>query len=491
MGWRRQSTRWRDVGAAALVLAIGNWPCARAWRTWGTLPTGNEWAQYVGKFCFDYSKTTQAGIFSFSIEGQVEEGPPPPADKPQPGAPCWGPCNPDGGLYLIVYDDEKAHWREAHKRWETLTCKERLADATWARRISPLPTNGILNRSVFVSEKIRPRFWYFTFASCGVQAFLRPVQYKIHTENILMDGQREFGVDEEGCFGLQLFFAAVFMIFACFLRVSTALPGRGESFRARPLLRLLAIAVLLSALGCIILSVHYGFYMMDGIGLPPLEVLGVLLAALSKGALSVLQLLTAKGWVLFYSPNEIAWRRFTVCTLGGIVVASAMCEIHGEYFHDWRTTLFLYESAPGMVILLLNLVLFVEATRSMYSTYWNEVSPEVREFYRTVSAAISLYYLTLPIIVILAGVFSPWVRQKYVARTEIISRCGAMLLLAYCLRPSRLDIIIGSRLEEGLDSDMEDRGNYSDEEMEECGNYSDEDQVNRPLKDGMKADDCE
>jgi len=206
----------------------------------------------------------------------------------------------------------------------------------------------------------------------------------------------------------------------------------------------------------------------------------VVLASASKALLSILQLLTAKGWVLFYSPDEIAWRRFTVCSLGAIVIATAACEIHGQYFHDWRTTLFLYESGPGLLILFLNIVLFVEALRSMYGTYWNEVSAEVREFYKTVSAAITVYYLTLPLICILAGVFSPWVRRKYVARTEMFARFFAMLLLAYCLRPSRLDIIISSRLEEGLDSDMCDN---DDDEMQQCGygQDDDDDEATRPL----------
>lgn len=98
----------------------------------------------------------------------------------------------------------------------------------------------------------------------------------------------------------------------------------------------------------------------------------------------------------------------------------------------------------------------------MWSTYWEEVSDEVKEFYRTVTAAISVYYLTLPAICILAGLFSPWVREKYTARAEIAARFLAMCLLAYSLRPSRLDVIINSRLEEGMDSDM-DYGDSGDE----------------------------
>lgn len=474
------------IAAAALFYLVGQLPCTTAWRTWGVLPLDTDLVQYVGKFCFDYSKSgEQAGIFHFRVEGQVDEGELPYTEV-QPATPCWGPCDPAGGLYLIVYDDEKAHWRAAHRSWETLTCKERLADASWARRLSPLPSNGILNSSVFVSEELRPRFWYFTFVACGVKSFLTPIEYHIHTQNILKDVEREFGVDEEGSLTLQLLFMVIFIVFSCGLRVTITVPGRSESFRARPLLRLLVLAAVFSAAGCTLAAIHYAFYAMDGMGLPPVEVCSVVIASLSKAFLSVLQLLTAKGWVLFYSPNEIAWRRFTVCTLGSIIIASAACEIHGQYFHDWRTTLYLYESGPGLFILLVNIILFVEASRSMYSTYWNEVSPEIREFYKTVGAAMTMYYLMLPVICLAAGLYSPWVRRKYVARTELVCRFTCMALLAYCLRPSRLDIIINSRLEDGLDSDMCDSG----DEMEECfsDDYGDDDNQARAslMKGGMQ-----
>lgn len=476
---------WGELGfAATLLLAVGNLPCTKAWRTSGVLPLQTDFVQYVGKFCFDSSKTNEAGLFKFTIEGLVQEGQLPPGAPPpevKPAAPCWGPCDPTGGLYLVVYDDEKPHWRTARKEWQTLTCKERLQDASWARRISPLPPNGVLNRTVYVSEKIRPRFWYFSFVACDVAAIQKPIQYHIHAENILMDWQHEFGVDQEGDFTLQVFFTTIFIGFACVLRGSTAVPGRSESFRARPLLRLLLFSVLFSAAGCIFLTFHYGFYIMDGYGMPWMEVVGMLLACVSKACLNVLQILTAKGWVLFYSPNEIAWRRFTVCIIGSMIILSAACEIHGQYSHDWRTTLYLYESGPGILILLLNVVLFIEASRSMWHTYSNEASQEVREFYRTIAGAIGVYYLTLPLICLLAGAFSPWVRRKYVMRAEILARFLAMALLTYCLRPSRLDIIINSRLEDGLDSDMCD----SADEMEECLDYADR-EVNRPLTEGME-----
>merc|ERR1719282_1540212 len=134
--------------------------------------------------------------------------------------------------------------------------------------------------------------------------------------------------------------------------------------------------------------------------------------------------------------------------LGTIVLISMACEIHAEYSHDWSTTIYLYESYPGLAILLLNVVLFTEAWRSMRETYRHETSEEVRVFYVIISAASLLYFLTLPVMCMLAAALKPWARAKYVDRAEVLSRFAATALLSFCLRPSRLDAMVNARLEE-------------------------------------------
>merc|ERR1712029_1302361 len=58
----------------------------------------------------------------------------------------------------------------------------------------------------------------------------------------------------------------------------------------------------------------------------------------------------------------------------------------------------------------------------------------------------TLYFLALPVLVVVACNFAPWVRRKFVECIEIFSRFLVCGLLAYCLWPSRLDHIIDARL---------------------------------------------
>merc|ERR1712232_137895 len=160
---------------------------------------------------------------------------------------------------------------------------------------------------------------------------------------------------------------------------------------------------------------------------------------------------------LFYAPGELVQRRLMICTLGGIILISIACEVHADFFHDWSTELYLYESWPGMLILVLNLLLFGEAWRSMYETYHHETSKEVRIFYIVISSSSLLYFMSLPVMCILALSFDPWVRLKYVNRAEVASRAAATLLFAFCLRPTRLDAMVNARLEEGLQTVGEPR----------------------------------
>jgi len=436
---------------------LGSQLVADGRRMWGTLPFDSGFVHFAGKFCYDFAKDmhTQAGKFQIEMSGVALERPLPagqPAPNVNEGSPCWGPCNPYGGLYIVVYDDEKAHWREAEKTWAELTCQERLQYASWAERVEMTDDRPFFNRTIDIYEHIRPRFWYFNFVDCGIQPGWPSLTYSIHAWNLLQGQQEEFGADERGMLALQLWCAILFGGLAFFLRASTSLGVGGEAFRIRPLLRLLFYSSTLACGGCSFLGFHYAVYAINGYGVDVIEVCGMVSSIASKALLTILQLLVAKGWVLFYAPEEINFRRFTLLTIGLIILMSAWCEIRAQYFHDWRTTLYLYESEPGEIVLLLNTVLFIEAGRSMYYTYRQEAAAEVREFYRMVFGALFLYFLALPVTFILAELFSPWVRAKYIARVEALSRFGTMLILACCLRPSRLDLMINARLEEGLDS---------------------------------------
>merc|ERR1719336_3664957 len=94
----------------------------------------------------------------------------------------------------------------------------------------------------------------------------------------------------------------------------------------------------------------------------------------------------------------------------------------------------------------MNLCLFVVAATFMWNTYRQEKCEVVRSFYHVVSAAYAIYVVSLPVICLLAELFAPWVRRKYVERTELSTRFAATALLLLCLRPAQVDKLIAERL---------------------------------------------
>merc|ERR1711879_311120 len=93
-----------------------------------------------------------------------------------------------------------------------------------------------------------------------------------------------------------------------------------------------------------------------------------------------------------------------------------------------------------MGILVINLCLLTVTWLSMWSTYRQEASPEVRSLYRCVIAAGAIYFLALPVIHMLAEIISGFVVRKYIERAEICARFISTVFLILCFRPARVEI---------------------------------------------------
>lgn len=422
-----------------LACAVG----AAAWRSEDTLPATSSFAEYAGKFCFDYTPPADgasgeteaadvAGVLELRVWGEVQ-------------SPCVEvPCV-DHELYFMVFDDESKHWGRVRGRLEDASCEEHLVAASWAVRLSHelAAAPFEFTRDLKIAEHLRPRFWHFAFVNCG-RGVARPLSYSLHARNPNQGLQAEFGMNEHGsmptsvCFGL-LFLAAF----------AAARASRGGEGRSRPLLRLLEGSALCSVAGCWCLALSHAAFAQDGRELLLVRVLGTLCACAAKAALVLLQFMVAKGLALVYGEEERGVRAGIAAALAGIFLLSAGSEIYGEFFRDQSASLYLYESWPGVLILALNVCLLGAALQSTWDSYRKESSTKVRAFYQLASVANGVYFASLPTVCLLASLLSPWVRSKYVERVELTARLAASVLFLLCLWPSRLDGLVGARPSKG------------------------------------------
>merc|ERR1711862_657361 len=118
--------------------------------------------------------------------------------------------------------------------------------------------------------------------------------------------QSEFGIDEHGSLPLQSTFCFAFLAMFWLVQLVTKdFSLSTETMRSRPLLRVLLASIFCSAAGCGCRAVHNAVFAWNGLGVSILEVAATLWGCAAKAFLTVLQLLVAKGWALFYSPEEV------------------------------------------------------------------------------------------------------------------------------------------------------------------------------------------
>jgi hypothetical protein len=317
--------------------------------------------------------------------------------------------------------------------------------------------DGSIEKTILLHEHVRPRFWFAAFVACDVQ-FVEPLAYEVHFENSLMGWQKELGVDQEGITQVHFFAAVCFGLLSVLMWRSGKRGSQGQGLRARPLLRLLVISSLFSCLGAGLRGLYFWTQVREGQGTASIDVIGLVFVCAGKAMLLLLQLLTAKGWAFFHGRDfeAMAHRQVLSVLLSAVIVVSVACEIHADYTRDWTPTLYLYEKWSGTVLLMVHVVLCYEACRSLWMTWSKEESSELRNFYQMVLAASVVYFMTVPALCLLSPAFDPWVRDKYVVRIEVFSRLIGTLLLAFCLRPSRLDALVTGRLKVGLPESIED-----------------------------------
>lgn len=193
-----------------------------------------------------------------------------------------------------------------------------------------------------------------------------------------------------------------------------------------------------------------------------LAMTGTFCAAAGKCLIMLLLFSIARGWALLTSPgNQRQWN-VIVGVLATIVAISMGCEYHGEYFHDTSTTYYLYESWPGLVILLLNFFLFAWCLVTMWGTFAAETCEEARGFYRFALVICLFFFISLPAMCVTASLISPWYRRQWAIGIELATRCAVTAALVHCLQPSRLNALSSARL-------MGDQVKFKDEDAVDDG----------------------
>jgi hypothetical protein len=104
------------------------------------------------------------------------------------------------------------------------------------------------------------------------------------------------------------------------------------------------------------------------------------------------------------------------------------------------STLYIYESAPGIALLVLRGLTLIWFLFSLKQSYSDEIHPEKKKFYLLFGQLFAIWFLVLPLIVIIASLLPSWYRLKVVIALYLIVNTLAFGTLGFLLWPSRATI---------------------------------------------------
>ena len=90
--------------------------------------------------------------------------------------------------------------------------------------------------------------------------------------------------------------------------------------------------------------------------------------------------------------------------------------IYGTLFYDDESNELMYQSTEGWILLALRMLIMVWFIHCVFRTIKQEPHPQKKCLYRTFGALFTLWFCSLPGVVILSYAVDPWYRAKVMDR---------------------------------------------------------------------------
>jgi len=359
----------------------------------------DDWI-FVSKFCFD------TGLGNLSWTGFSSD---------------------TSKLQLLFYDDVSDSWPTVYSQRNSLSCEQKVSMAKGNRSI----VSGEHHLQSF-NDISRPHFWFLAISNCGASSRLE-FQYEFEFLNSGGAWKRQFSYDEQGLVGMHLFFWLFFtMVFIVHLRGVWIL---FQSNAFHPIVRLLTVTLLLETVSLFCLFVHYAIYASNGVGANGLHGLGELLDMCAQLVFMLLLILIAKGWAI--TRTLITGQKLVLIMVSSFTIGYISLFTWQNVGMDHASTLYIYESVPGIILLVLRVFTLGWFLWELRTTYLQETDSNKRRFYLMFGGAYTVWFLMLVIIVLIALIIPAWDRAKVVIGMSLCNNCLGFCLLAFLLWPSR------------------------------------------------------
>ncbi|XP_052218622.1 integral membrane protein GPR180-like isoform X2 [Dreissena polymorpha] len=296
-----------------------------------------------------------------------------------------------------------------------------------------------------VTNFATPRVWYIVFADAHTcQEYplsdldddkLNYLYYDIQLLNpdALGNAKEHFSDEETGLLRFYQLLALAYFVLGCI-----CVPRLVEPFSSggpmQLVIQLLSVSTGLQAVGAFIMMMHLRKYSRDGIGSPMFEMLSEFFDVLSQFAMLYMLLSLSLGWTLGTTQRHNTHLKMIRKKPAAKVVA-ILAVIQGslflwEQYQDQTHRLYhAHRTLAGSALLVLRIVLAGLFGWNLYTTVSSERSIMKREFYVSFTKSCMLWFLSYPVIVIVAGLFSEYLRYKIITMSVVLCQSLAVVLL--------------------------------------------------------------
>ncbi|KAF1313152.1 7 transmembrane protein gpr8, partial [Globisporangium splendens] len=326
-----------------LLIAAADIPVVHA-SVYAGFTVGRQF-EYIGKFCFTWTPTLE------ELAGTDV------AD-----------------LQLAIYDDEQLFW-EYIMTDDDCDCNCKVSPAHTKYVYNVTQTTNLSTPFSFsfdIHEHLRPRFWYVALARCvpggdeyepsftqiteaNFRKYYFTSWYRIH---MTQANGSELPVQQQG---MPVIYAVMTVLSGIAALVQTiAARGLRKSESFHPIVKLLTMVVFFFSLSNTLLFLHFYAYMFNGVGVPLFSYSAKMMQVFVRVGTILLAMLVAKGWTI----NSVALEgqeklSCLMISILGLYLSMAMWYL---IWLDPASTLYIYDSWPGVgicVLLLGTLVWFV------------------------------------------------------------------------------------------------------------------------------------
>lgn len=327
---------------------------------------------------------------------------------------------------MAFYDDEGGNWTDVYKH-SHLSCAEKLAKSRPPVLITSVEGAG----GVRFEDLRRPHFWYMALIACNSSI---DVEYEVvMTQESNSSWVKQFSYDEQGLEALYLFYFITFLLFTVVHGYTIWVFMQTSSYHT--IVRLLTFSIALEGVSVFCLFVHYAVYAHDGVGAPGLKGIGDLMDIAAQIVFMLLVILIAKGWCI--TKTTIDEPKLVLIGLGVVIITYLAMFIWVNVGLDPASTLYVYQTAPGIVILVVRSLIMLFFAYCIRTTFLEENNPAKRKFFFAFGISYIVWFISLPFVAAIAAGLDPWVRQKVVMSLYVTFNFIFLSLLGFLLWPSR------------------------------------------------------